>query len=117
MTGDEQSRLVGLRIREARVAAGLSQGQVAKLMGLHRPTVSEIEAGNRRVRGEELKKMAELFDVTTDFLIGAAPESASLQDARIQLAARELQRLDADAIERVLKVIARVRDRNKGSGG
>ena len=40
------------RLRMAREMAGLSQGQVAKELGWHRPTVSEIEAGRRRVSAE-----------------------------------------------------------------
>ena len=45
---DEAKRaVIAQRIREARKSAGLSQGQVAKLMGLqHRPIVSEMEAGS-----------------------------------------------------------------------
>ena len=46
----EQRQRMAERIREARTLAGLSQGQVAKMMGMHRPSISEIEAGNRRVR-------------------------------------------------------------------
>ena len=50
---------VAERLRLAREQAGLSQGQVARLLGKHRPTISEIEAGtpsgvgrgNRDVRG------------------------------------------------------------------
>lgn len=52
---------IAARLRVAREAAGLSQGQVAKLMGLHRPTISEIEAGRRRVTGEELVQFAKLL--------------------------------------------------------
>jgi len=38
--------------------SGFTQGQVAKRMDMHRPTVSEIEAGNRRVSADELKQFA-----------------------------------------------------------
>ena len=44
---DSKRALVAARLREARKMAKLSQGQVAKLPGMHRPTVSEIEAANR----------------------------------------------------------------------
>ena len=49
---DQKSRkrtLIAERLREARRLAGVSQGQVAKMLGLHRPAVSEFEAGNRKV--------------------------------------------------------------------
>ena len=38
---------VAERLRLAREQAGLSQGQVAKLLDLHRPTISEIEVTRR----------------------------------------------------------------------
>ena len=38
---------IASRLRSAREMAGLSQGQVAKMLGMHRPTISEIEAGRR----------------------------------------------------------------------
>ena len=56
MTGNDKRQISASRIREARRLAGLSQGQVAKMLGLQRPSVTEIEAGNRAVAAEELAK-------------------------------------------------------------
>nr|MDQ3081556.1 helix-turn-helix transcriptional regulator [Gemmatimonadota bacterium] len=58
----EKTATIPARLRAAREAAGLSQGQVAKLMKMHRPTISEMEAGNRRISAEELAKLANLYD-------------------------------------------------------
>ena len=44
MAKDKKSTIAA-RIRAAREAAGLSQGQVARKLKMHRPTISEIEAG------------------------------------------------------------------------
>ena len=95
-----------MRLREARKVAGLSQGQVAKLLAMHRPTISEIEAGNRRVSAEELTKFAETYDVTVSWLLG---ESAELEadDSRLQLAAREPGKLKPDGLDRLLRAISR----------
>ena len=60
---------VGSRLRWAREQAGLSQGQVAQKMNLHRPTVSQIEAGERNVRLEEIKEFAELYGIDQAWLI------------------------------------------------
>jgi transcriptional regulator with XRE-family HTH domain len=97
------------RIREARKAAGLSQGQVAKMLGLHRPSVSEIEAGNRRVSVDELLRMAEIFDVEMSWLMGTAPEIVSTDDPKVQLAARELLKMKPDDLDRLLRIIAAAR--------
>src|SRR5436305_7431792 len=49
------------RLREAREAAGLRQGDVARHLGLSRPSVAQIELGNRTVTGLELAERARLY--------------------------------------------------------
>ncbi|MFB0875556.1 MULTISPECIES: helix-turn-helix domain-containing protein [unclassified Sphingobium] len=105
----EQRQLIARRIREARQLAGLSQGQVAKLMGMHRPTVSEIEAGNRRVSADEIAHFAEIFDVGSAYLLGEAPDKLAMDDPKLQLAARELAKLSPDALDGLLRALAAVR--------
>ena len=106
------------RLREARKAAGLSQGQVAKLLKMHRPTISEIEAGNRRVPSEELVKFAETYDVTVSWLLGETAEQLELTDPRLQLAARELNKLKPDDLDRLLRLLASMRNSDEsGEGG
>ena len=46
MTDQERRMAIANRLREARKLSGLTQGQVAQRMRLHRPSISEIEAGN-----------------------------------------------------------------------
>ena len=122
MTSDQsqeaQKKRTAARIREARKISGLSQGQVAQILGLHRPSVSEIEAGNRRVSVEELVRMADLFDVSVSWLLGDAPETLKADDPKLQLAARELAKLKADDLERLLRILAAMRrDEGKTPGG
>jgi transcriptional regulator with XRE-family HTH domain len=110
MTNDiEKRKRIAERIREARMLAGLSQGQVAKMMGMHRPSISEMEAGNRRVTVDELSRLAELFDVGTAFLLGEGPAKISLDDPKLQLAARELAKLSPEALDGLLRALAAVR--------
>ncbi|CCJ07310.1 helix-turn-helix domain-containing protein [Methylocystis sp. SC2] len=101
------------RLKEARKLAGLSQGHVAKMLGLHRPSVSEMEAGNRRVSAEELARLAEIYDVNVAWLLGEAPETIDAQDPRLELAARELTKLKPDDLERLLKLLAAMRSDSK----
>jgi len=102
------------RLRVAREIAGLSQGQVGKLMKVHRPTISEAEAGRRRVSAEELARLATIYGVTVGWLTGEEPETATPRDARIQLAARELSKLKPEDLDRVLKLLAALRPRGAG---
>tara|TARA_R110002110_G_scaffold415733_1_gene654566 strand:+ start:483 stop:839 length:357 start_codon:yes stop_codon:yes gene_type:complete len=116
MSEKENRSLIGARIRQARTLAGLSQGQVAKLMRLHRPSVSEIEAGNRRVSAEELTKLAEIFDVSTAWLLGEADEKLASDDPRLQLAARELAKIKPDDLDKLLTLLAAMRGESAQSG-
>jgi transcriptional regulator with XRE-family HTH domain len=109
------------RLKEARKLAGLSQGRVAKILGLHRPSVSEMEAGHRRVSADELARLAEIYDVSVTWLLGEAPEMIDIHDPRLELAARELSKLKPDDLERLLKLLAAMRSDStpnaEGGGG
>lgn len=59
-------------LRDARERAGLSQALVASVLGVHRPSVSEIEAGRRGVGAAELSVLAELYGLNADEALGAA---------------------------------------------
>lgn len=101
------------RLRIAREHAGLSQGQVAKLLDLHRPTVSEIEAGRRRVQAEELNRFADLYEVSIAWLTGTESNDAEIDD-RVRLAARDLTKLKSEDLDKVLRLLATIR-KPKGS--
>jgi transcriptional regulator with XRE-family HTH domain len=97
------------RLKQARKLAGLSQGHVAKILGLQRPSVTEMEAGNRRVSADEIARLAEIYDVSVAWLLGEAPEMIDANDPRLELAARELSKLKPDDLERLLKLLAAMR--------
>jgi|SRR5262245_47324915 transcriptional regulator with XRE-family HTH domain len=113
MSESEKRAIIASRIREARKMAGLSQAQVAKMLGLHRPSISEIEAGNRSVSAEEISKLAEIYEVSVSWLLGEDTEKLDVHDDRLQLAARELKKLKPEDLDRLLKLLASTR----GSGG
>jgi transcriptional regulator with XRE-family HTH domain len=95
------------RLKAARERAGLTQGQVAKKLGLHRPSVSEIEAGRRGVSAEEIAAMAKLYNVGADWLIDAE-DSDPVRD-RLELAARELSKLKKKDLDRLLDLLGSLR--------
>lgn len=83
---------------------------------MHRPTITEIEAGNRRVSAEELSTFASTYDVTVAWLVGDSPEQLQTDDPRLQLAARELSKLKPDDLDRLLRLLASMRN-EEGTGG
>jgi len=96
------------RLREAREIAGLSQGQVAKRLGMHRPTISEIEAGRRKVAAEEIDLFASLYDVSVEWIVnGSVKDEAA--DARMLMAARELSKMSDQDLDRLMNMLRMLR--------
>lgn len=116
MNDKENRAVIGSRIRQARKLAGLSQGQVAKLLSLHRPSVTEIESGNRKVSADEISKFADIFDVSTTWLLGEAEEKLASDDPRLQLAARELAKIKPDDLDKLLTLLSAMREKSAQPG-
>jgi transcriptional regulator with XRE-family HTH domain len=94
-------RGLSIKLRQARQEAGLSQGQAAKLLGLHRPTLSNIEAGERKVSAGELKQFADLYKVSVAWLLDEPAET----DSHVRLAARKLRGLSNKDLEAVMRIV------------
>lgn len=109
-TSDRDRRLVAKRLRVAREQAGLSQGQVAKLMDWHRPTVSQIEAGQRRVSAEELAKLARLYRVSASWLTRMVDPEEEAPSPQVELAAKELSKLRPDDLDKVIRLLSSIRN-------
>ena len=58
------------RFREARERAGLSTYEVAKRIGVSQPAVNQWDKGNKLPSVEMLCKLADLYCVSTDYLVG-----------------------------------------------
>ncbi|MBM4062031.1 MAG: helix-turn-helix transcriptional regulator [Planctomycetes bacterium] len=78
---------LSLRLRELRARRGLTQDQVARHLGCHESAVSRWESGSRFPTGEDLVKLADLFEVSTDDLLGRmrqyAAQGSALVDMRL----------------------------------
>lgn len=62
------------KLRECRERKGLSQKQVALEIGVKPPTVSQWESGIKIPSRENIVKLANLFDVTVDYLLGISED-------------------------------------------
>lgn len=93
------------RLRLAREISGLSQGQVAEMLGLSRPAISEAEAGRRRVSAEELARLSEIYAVSISWLAGVESEGEDIDQDKIELAAREIAKLKPEDAEKLWKLL------------
>ncbi len=107
---DERKADIAARLVLARKQAGLTQGQVAAIMELSRPSISEMEAGRRNVTAPELAKLAEIYGVSVGWLSCAGTEKPDAVRDRVQLAARQLGKLKPGDFEKVINLLEALRD-------
>jgi transcriptional regulator with XRE-family HTH domain len=103
---------IAQRIRAARELSGLSQGQAAKRMNMHRPTISEIEAGRRNVKADELSAFAALYGVEISWLTTGKADDVRL-NKEILAAARELSSMSEGDLETLISTIRMIKSTGK----
>lgn len=59
----------GKKLREVRLKKKLSQGDVAKILGVHRTYISGLERGRRNPSLLTVQKIAKALEVSVDELI------------------------------------------------
>ncbi len=65
---------LGENIKILREQHGITQQKLADLLGLSRPTVSQIEIGERKLSADELVKLADIFNISVEYLLGLKRE-------------------------------------------
>ena len=83
-------KLLGQRIRAARLAAGLSQEQLAEIVGLTSQHISHTEVASTKISLPALVKIANALHTSVDKLL-----SDSIQDSKAHLMA-DVQIIFAD---------------------
>lgn len=67
------------RLRELR-AGRYTQAEMAELLGVGRTTYTKYERGDIRLSAEVLEKLAQVFDVSVDYILGREdPEDAEAE--------------------------------------
>jgi transcriptional regulator with XRE-family HTH domain len=106
------------RIRMARVAAGLTQEELAKRLGRSKTYIVHLENGTRRVKADALQDIAAVTGTTVSALLGEEPTTPSppdplrlwVQDALDALRAQaqaqaDLARAQAMAQENIARIL------------
>jgi HTH-type transcriptional regulator, competence development regulator len=66
------SEILGKRLKYTREKKGLAQKFVAERIGIKNNTLSGYESGRREPDSDTLRKLAQFYEVTTDYLIGVS---------------------------------------------
>ena len=92
----------GLKLKELRKQAGMTQQQLAEKLGITKSVVSYYELSERTPSPDVLKDLAIIFHVSTDYLLGI--ERAKTID---------VSDLSDDDIKLLLVTIETLRNKNK----
>ena len=102
---------IASRLKAAREQAGLTQGQVARLLGLHRPSVSEMEAGRRSVSAEELAT-PDTYGVSVAWLLDG--DAGDMSRVRYEMAARKLSTMRQEDLDQLMQLLASLKRKEEG---
>lgn len=92
------------RLKEARELRGVSQAELAARAGLQASAVSHFETGGRKPSFDNLRRLAQALEVTTDYLLGRANEPGGTTTTdRLYRNIQDLRTSDREFIEQWIK--------------
>jgi transcriptional regulator with XRE-family HTH domain len=104
-------RALGRRITERRKEIGMTQAELARALGVSQQTVFAYELGDRRVNVLMLTKMAPIFQVSVEALMGfgraARPVKRRLSPAGVRHAERyaEMSKTQQRFVARIIETL------------
>ncbi|PLA90516.1 helix-turn-helix domain-containing protein [Ligilactobacillus salivarius] len=102
---------IGYRISELRKQAGMSQFQLAKVLDIATSTLGMYETGKREPSLKVMNRIANYFNVTTDYLLGRPEKkdddtkTADIEDDDVIFTyeGRRIPKEDLELIRRIMR--------------
>lgn len=102
---------IGYRISELRKQAGMSQFQLAKVLNIATSTLGMYETGKREPSLKVMNRIANYFNVTTDYLLGRPDKkddntkTADIDDDDVIFTyeGRQIPKEDLELIRRIMR--------------
>jgi transcriptional regulator with XRE-family HTH domain len=112
MMSIEEQKVIGEKIRQARAIAKLSQKDLAKIIGIGRVAVLNIESGEREVTVSELKIIAEATNQPFSFFYEEEkPKTESTPERYLDVTG--MQDDDIEILEQMANCLKEKYDRKK----
>ena len=95
-------------IKDIREEKNFKQIEVATHIGVDKSAYSKIEKGSRSITVEELQKMAQLFNMTTDQILnydGKIPKEVTIEDKTAIEQMQLLQQLEEEDKKTIFRII------------
>lgn len=105
------SQIFADRVRAARALRGLNQAQLAEATKLQVSAVSHFETGTRSPSFDNLRKIADALQVTTDYLIGRS-DSPNLSNETASSLFRKAEKLTSKDLEFLEQMADQLAKRN-----
>lgn len=112
--------MLGKRLRELRKKKGIRQKDLANYLQISDSAIGMYENGKRDPDSETIKKLADFFNVSVDYLLGREEstyerleKNLARLDPRIQQAYHSLQNMDEEDLAMTLELIKVIESKNK----
>lgn len=99
------------RLRKARERAGLTQAEVARQLGVTPATYARYETGPTLPTFFHVARIAEIFGVSTDYLVGKR-NTTELTDLALALHRSRLSKMSPRDREVILEILKKYEDNN-----
>lgn len=93
-----------LRLKDLRIERGISQDELANVLGCSQSTINNYEKGKHEPDIDMLISMARFFKVSVDYLIGNSEIRTPLDGDDIQMA-HKINRMQEPEIVQLIKVV------------
>jgi len=84
---------LGAKIKKIRESLDLSQERIAKLLGISRVAISQIENGGRKISAEEIAKISRIFNIPSDILLDLEKDIEVILKKKKQAKQKEKQEI------------------------
>ena len=108
------NKKIGERLRKLRKYMGLTQEQVANILGLGRDAIIRIEKGNRKIDLQELINFSKLYSISMDELT-AQEHIINGNDVALARGFSELSEKDKKEIISLIEYKNILKSKNKGN--
>jgi transcriptional regulator with XRE-family HTH domain len=100
--------LIAGRIKDARLAAHMTQIDVAQLMKVSRVSYTIMESGKRSIPADIILQLAKIFEVNPLYLLGQSPDMLAPDDPKLLLAISEIHKLKPADLAGILDTCAKL---------
>lgn len=98
------------KLKEMRIAAGLTQGQLAEYLHIDKTLLSRIETGERPLNLAYAKKIADLLNCSVDDLLS---KEDTLITFKFTFNPKELSAQDLEAIAAANRILSNIKELDK----